>query len=132
MEKLRDLLHAGQTPWMGLYLRALAVIYVAGAIFHFSNLLGVGFASFEETPVPSRIADMVYGQFYVISALGLWMRRPWGVLSFFIIALSQLILYWGFTNLFATNNEHLFILQGITNIQISTLAIFMLIRMKGR
>ena len=131
MEKLKALLHAGEGPTMGLYLRILAGVYVVGAIFHFSNLLGVGYVNLEKTLAPWVVADMVYGQLYIVAALGLWMRRPWGVLCFFIVALSQLILFWGFTSFFTTDNEILFILKGISNIQISTLAIFFLIRMKG-
>lgn len=117
---------------MGIYLRVLAVLYAAGAVFHFLNLFGAGLVSLEEMTIPLRVSEAVYAQLATVTVFGLWIRRPWGLICFFIFAFSQIILYWGFSGLFALSDRHFQALQGMINIHISTLAIFVMIRMKER
>ncbi len=132
MNKLKALLRAGETPWMGIYLRLLGVTYLALSGLHFANLLGYGQIPLEDLTGEAKTASLIYAQLFAFSAVGLWMRRSWGIILFFITAFSQLALYAGFPELVATTDEQLQALQGIINYHISTLAIFIIIRMQGR
>lgn len=132
MEKLKAVLSAGETPWMGIYLRVLALFYLAGSVIHFATLLGYGVLNWEEMTLADKAATFFYGQWGAFTALGLWKRRPWGILLFFIASASQVVLYWGFPELFSSTDEHRQLLQGIINFHISTLAIFFMIRIQGR
>lgn len=132
MEKLKAVLRAGETPWMGIYLRVLAIAYLAGSVVHFASLLGYGVLALEEMTLADKAAAFFYAQWGAFTALGLWKRRPWGILLFFIASISQVMLYWGFPELFSSTDEQRLLLQGMINFHISTLAIFFMIRIQGR
>lgn len=132
MNKLKALLLAGETPWMGIYLRILALTYLGSAGLHFASLLDYGDIPLEKMTGPAKMASLIYAQVFAINAVGLFMRKPWGIFLFFMTAISQLILYAGFPELLTTEDEALKTLQGVINYHISTLAIFFMIRIKGR
>lgn len=132
MHKLIALLKAGETPWGSIYLRVLALTYLGLAGVHFAGLLDYGDVRLEKMTATAKTVSLIYGQIFAIGAVGLWMRRPWGVGLFFLIAFSQLAVYAGFPELIATTDKGLQTLQGFMNYHISTLAIFALIRIQGR
>jgi len=132
MNRLQALLKAGEPPWMGMYLRVLAVVYLAASGLNFANLLGYGVLPLEEITAAGKTSNIIFSQVFAVSAVGLWTRRGWGIILFFLTAISQLVLYWGYPELIATSDEHLQTLQGVINFHISTLAIFVILRMQGR
>lgn len=132
MNRLIAILKAGESPWMGIYLRVLALTYLGLSGLHFANLLGYGNVPLEEMSNTAKTVSLIYAQVFAFGAIGLWMRKPWGIALFFLTAFSQLLLYAGFPELVATTDGGLQTLQGFMNYHISTLAIFALIRMQGR
>ncbi len=132
MNRLIALLKAGETPWGGIYLRVLALTYLGLSGLHFAGLLDYGDVPLEKMTATAKTVSLVYAQVFLFGAVGLWIRKPWGVALFFLTALSQLILYTGFPALVTTTDEGLKTLEGFVNYHISTLAIFVLIRIQGR
>ncbi len=132
MNKLSAILKSGEAPLMGVYMRILALAYLAGTLFHFSRLFGYGEISWEEMSITLKTSEFFYAQFDAITAVGLWTRRPFGVLCFLVASISQLALYWGFPDLFGLSDQSLKIHQGIINFHISTIAIFFMIKMRQR
>lgn len=93
-------------PWMGIYLRVLAVVLGYGAIVHIANILGFGEKPWLDGPLSWRIGDLVYGPLNISAAVGLWMRTHWGVVLFFVAVASQFVIYTVFTKHFAFTPEH--------------------------
>ncbi len=94
-----------QQPWMGIYLRILALIYAYGAIVHYTNLLGWGELSWTEMPLSWKLGDIFYGMLDPIAVTGLWLKKFWGIACFLMGAISQIVLYAGFSDLFAFTLE---------------------------
>ncbi len=132
MNKLISLLKAGDRPWTGIYLRILAFAYLTGVIIRFSNMFGLGDISLEEMTSVSKTADLIFAQFGAIAMVGLWLRKPWGIACFFIFAISQLVLYWGFPELFVDMGSQEAPFQNLINFHLSTLGIFFLLQIKGK
>ncbi|MFQ5588286.1 MAG: hypothetical protein ACE5F7_05540 [Nitrospiria bacterium] len=132
MEKLKSILNARESPVMGIYLKLLAFVLLGFAGLHFANLLGYGDVSLEKMLPAARLAHILYAQFFAITAVGLWKLTSWGVACFLMGAISQIILYWGVPEYFTQVIEGQQAFQGIINIHISLLAIFCLIRIKGK
>lgn len=122
---LPQLSEAAQKPLLKLYLRILALLYAFGACVHFGNLLGFGQVPFAEAPLSWQIGDIVYAVLDTAIVLGLWRRRLWGIICFFIAALSQLVLYISFPDLFAFTDEHYSALQGMVVFHLICLGIFL-------
>jgi len=132
MNKLMSILKAGERPWMGVYLRILAFAYLTGVILRFSSMLGFGDISLEDMTSASKAADLVFAQFGAITMVGLWLRKPWGIACFFVVAISHLILYWGFPELFADMDGQEIPFQSLINFHLSTLGIFFILQIKGK
>lgn len=132
MEKLNSILNAGQTPVMRIYLRILAAAFLGLSGFHFASLLGYGDVSLETMLPAARLAHILYAQFFAITAVGLWKLTPWGVACFLTGVISQIMLYWGVPEYFTQVEEGQQAFQGLINLHISMLAIFCMIRIKGK
>lgn len=132
MNKLISILSAGDRPWTGIYLRILAFAYLTGTVIRFSNMFGMGDTPLEEMTSASKTADLIFAQFGAITMVGLWLRRPWGIACFFAVALSQLVLYWGFPELFVNMNAQEAPFQSLINFHLSTLGIFFMLQIKGK
>lgn len=132
MEKLILILRAGERPWTGIYLRILAFAYLTSVILRFASLFGFAGTSPEEATVASNVADIVFAQFGAITMVGLWLRKPWGIACFLVSALSHLILYWGFPELFAEVDSQEAPFQDLINFHMSSLGIFLMLQIKGK
>lgn len=132
MEKLILILRAGERPWTGIYLRILAFAYLTGVIIRFSSMFGLDGTSPEEASMASYVADIVFAQFGAITMVGLWLRKPWGIASFLIFALSHLVLYWGFPELFIDVDSQEAPFQDLINFHMSSLGIFFMLQIKGK
>jgi len=95
-----------QRPWMGFFLRVMAVLYAMGGLVHVSNILGFGGSPWFDSPLSWRVADVAYAFLDTGAAIGLWFRKPWGVGCFALGAASQLVLYGFFPHHFAFTEEH--------------------------
>ena len=109
---------------IGIYLRIIALLYLYGAIVHYANLLGFGEMPFIKEPLSWQIADVSYAILDTITVIGLWLKTPWGMASFFLSAASQLFLYIGFPQWFAFNPEQQQLLGSMVIFHIVTLLIF--------
>ena len=92
-------------PWMGIYLRVLAVVMAYGGIVHVANILGFGGKPWAETPLPCRIGDVAYGILDIVAAVGLWLKTPWGLVLFVLLIASQFVIYTVFIDHFVTTDE---------------------------
>ncbi|MEL6458498.1 MAG: hypothetical protein AAFQ91_09640 [Cyanobacteria bacterium J06621_15] len=111
-------------PSMGIYLKILALFYFYGATVHYANLLGFGEIPFKESPLSWQIGDISYGILGTFTFIGLWLKTRWGIISFFLSAISQLILYLGFPQWFAFNLEQRQLLWSMIIFHFITLSIF--------
>ncbi|MDY6902530.1 MAG: DUF6163 family protein [Cyanobacteriota bacterium] len=109
---------------MGIYLRIIALFYLYGAIVHYANLLGFGEIPFPEEPLSWQIADISYAILATFTVIGLWLKTSWGIVFFFLSAVSQLILYIGFPQWFAFTPEQQQLLWGMVTFHVVTLFIF--------
>lgn len=100
---LRD---AAGRPWMGGFLRVVAVFYIFGGGVHYANLLGFGELTWADVPLSWKIVDLVYAPLDTLVVIGLWLREPWGIVSLFVAMVSQCVVYAGFSELFAMTAEH--------------------------
>ena len=100
---LRD---AARRPWMGTFLRVVAVFSIFGGCVHYANLLGFGELTWADAPLSWKIADLVYAPLDRLVVIGLWLREPWGIVSLFAATVSQCVLYAGFSELFVVTAEH--------------------------
>ena len=115
------------TPYLIIYLKLLALFYSYGAIVHFANLLGWGELPWQEMPLSWKLGDIVYGISDPITVVGLWLNRGWGVAMFIAAALSQLILYLGFPQVFAFTLSQQQALTSLIIFHLVTLGIFVIL-----
>ena len=104
-------------PWLGFYLRVLAAAMAYGGIVHIANMLGFGERHWLEGPLAWRLGDLFYAPLDLIAAVGLWLRRPWGVVLFLVAVTSQFVLYTVFIEHFALTLEHRRTIQGLLGTQ---------------
>ncbi len=86
MEWLRK---ACARPWMGYYLRFLAVVMALSGLVHFDNMAGLGAKPWFGTPLSWRVGDAVYGAVDILAAVGLWLKSTWGVVLALAAVASQ-------------------------------------------
>ncbi|MEO1429873.1 MAG: DUF6163 family protein [Cyanobacteria bacterium J06633_8] len=111
-------------PAMGIYLKIIALFYLYGAIVHYANLLGFGEMPFSQEPLSWQIADISYAILDTFTVIGLWLKTRWGIVSLFLSAVSQLILYIGFPQWFAFTKEQHQLLWSMRMFHLVTLFIF--------
>lgn len=86
---------------LDFYERFLAICYAIGFVLHVADLLDLRLVFSGMSPIwKAWIIFLIV--FDPIAALGLWTRRWWGVATFLIVAISQLIAYVGFTSVFGS------------------------------
>ncbi|HIE65462.1 MAG: DUF6163 family protein [Nitrospira sp.] len=127
-----SILNAGEKPVMAIYLKILAVVFLALSGLNFAYLLGFGDISLEKMTVYWFLANNVYALLFAVTAIGLWTLRPWGVACFLMVVSSQLVLYSVFPEYFSGPGEEQQSFRGIINFHISILGIFFVIRIKGK
>lgn len=108
---LRD---AVRRYWAGIFLRALALVLVYGALLHVGNIFGWGGTSWLDTPRHWRLLDVALLVFDLIVAGGLWLRRPWAVIAFVIgVVALQIVPYTLFPDAFSATPEQRKALGGL-------------------
>lgn len=85
------------------YQRLIAITYAYGGTVHVANLLGLG----PEVPADRaglfRAFDIYFLILDAVAAVGLWRGTRIGLAAFVVAAASQLVMYTGFGDFFATN-----------------------------
>lgn len=119
-------------PNIGIYLKILALFYFYGATVHYANLLGFGEIPFRESPLSWQIGDISYGILGTLTFIGLWLKTRWGIIGFFLSAVSQLILYLVFPKWFAFNAEQQQLLWSMIIFHLVTLSIFFALLLSSR
>ena len=84
---------------MKIYRKILSVLYFIGGILHILDLFDLRL-KFSELSVTWKVWIIYLMIFDIVAALGLWQNKKWGVILFFVVALSQLLAYTLFTNYF--------------------------------
>ena len=118
------ILESRHKPIMGIYLRIVALLYLYGAIVHYANLLGFGEMPFAKEPLSWQIGDISYAILDTFTLGGLLLKTRWGIVCLFLSAISQLILYLGFPQWFAFNQEQQELLWSMVIFHLVTLSIF--------
>lgn len=84
---------------MKIYLKILSLFYLIGGILHILDVCGLRL-KFAELSVIWQVWIIYLMIFDIAVAIGLWQLKKWGIILFFVVALSQLIAYIGFMNVF--------------------------------
>jgi hypothetical protein len=86
---------------MKWYLRVVAVCYFIGSVLHLADILDLRL-KFSLMNTTWRVWIVYLAVFDFIAAIGLWNMKWWGLALFFIIAISQLVAYVGYVDVFGT------------------------------
>ena len=91
---------------MNLFLRILAIVFICYAVRYWLLMVGVldSEIRFDIMPNHMKIASAFFSVFYPIAALGLWGLFRWGVVVWFLTALTELAMYIFYPQLFGDFN----------------------------
>ena len=98
----------------------IAAAYTFGGAMHVANLLGFG-----SPPPPGkkrvyRSLDVAYVVANALVVVGMITGAMWGYVAFFAAVASQLVLYLGFTDYFASDADQRRQLQGLVRFHLTT------------
>ncbi|GAB4529835.1 MAG: hypothetical protein Tsb0014_12060 [Pleurocapsa sp.] len=124
---LETLRQVTENPWMGIYLRILAVIIAYGASVHVANLMGFGEMPWQQMPLTWRVGDIVYGILDLVTAIGLWQKTSWGIICFFSAISSQFLIYTVFIDYFAFDSQQRQTIYGLLGTEAILLLIFLIL-----
>ena len=123
---------ATSLPWMGLYLRILAVIVLLGASVHVGNIVGLNGGPWLEKSLTIQILDVVLLILNIVLAFGLWHRQAWSVFALLgVLLLFQFIPYTLFIDYFATTAEErqtIIGLLGIEGLMVAILVVLYIVK----
>lgn len=126
-DRMNHITKAATDPWMGVYLRILAIAFAYSAVIHGANIAGLGDAPWLETPLTWRVGDVFYGILDAIATFGLWQKRVWGMaIALFAIA-SQFVIYTVFIDAFAFTAEQQQTIHQLLIIEGAIVGIFVLL-----
>lgn len=106
-----------------IYGYLIVVAYVFGGATHVANLTGFG-----QTPPPAKktvflTLDIAYLALNTIVVAGMIIGAMWGFVAFFVAAGSQLVLYVGFADYFASEANQRKQLRGLVHFHLVTAAV---------
>lgn len=84
---------------MNRYLKFLASLYFLGGILHILDLFDLRL-KFSELGNHWKIWIVYLSVMDLITSIGLWQLKRWGIYCFFFVMISQLVVYIGFPNYF--------------------------------
>ena len=113
-----------QSTFTVVFVRCLAVVLALGATVHVANILGFGERPWSQMPPLWRTMDVVLLVFNVVAGIGLWLKAPWGIITFVAgIVTLQLIPYTLFRSHFIETPQHAATLNGMVIFWIVVLAV---------
>ena len=98
----------------------IAAAYTFGGLTHVANLLGFGAPPPEGKKRVYRSLDVAYILVNVLVVVGMITGAAWGYVAFFGAVVSQLVLYVGFTDYFASDAEQRHQLRGLVRFHLTT------------
>lgn len=113
---------------MKIFLRVLATVYAFAAILHIGSVVGLGRVPFEDAPLSWQVSDVFYGVLDTVAAIGLFKMRPWGVIAFFIAAISEILLFTLVPEWFVVEPGQLTMLRGFVVYHIVAITIYFVLR----
>ncbi len=78
----------------------VGVLFGLGGLVHVGNILGFGGAKWSAMAIQFKIGDIVWGALDFLDVVGVVLRSPLGVLAILVAALSQIVMYGFFPDLF--------------------------------
>ena len=113
-----------KTRVMLIFLRIIGAVYLVGALVHLSNILSLTGRVWAQTPLSWRLLDTFYLPLDLAVAVGLFLKKSWGVIGLLVAAVSQLILYVGFGRSFTESESDGSNILGLIVFHIVTLGIY--------
>ena len=129
---LPELFEPGDGRFLGYFLKVVAVLYLLGALVHLGNLTGFNEIQPKEAPLIWLVLDVFYLVLDLLVGIGLWQRTSWGVKCFLIAVMTQLVLYTGFPSYFAKTPGQVEALRGLVGFHLSTVAMYVVLRVINR
>jgi hypothetical protein len=117
---------------MKIYLRVLAAIYAFACARHVANMLGFGELPWAEAPLAWQISDVCYAILDAVAAVGLFLRKPWGIAAFLVAASSEIVLFTFAPGWFVLRPEHLMMLRGFVVYHLIAIVIWLFLFLKQR
>lgn len=109
---------------MKIYLRILSVLYAVGALLHYLDLVGLRL-DFAEMSMAWKAWIIFLAVADTVAAVGLWKTKTYGVVTFLVVAISQLIAYVGFSDFFGNQTF-------LIGFHVATLVVFVAILVRQR
>jgi len=113
---------------MKIFLRILSVIYAFAAALHIGSILGFGRTPFEEAPLSWQLSDIFYGIVDTVAAVGLFQQKSWGLVAFFIAAISEILLFSLVPHWFVVEPSQLPMLRGFIVYHVIAMSIYIALR----
>lgn len=83
-------------------MRLLALIYMVDGLSHWGTIIGydAGATSFDQLAVQWQVVTVYFAVLMTIAAVGLWFASGWGVATWLFVAVTEMVMYVGFPDLF--------------------------------
>ena len=83
-------------------MRLLALIYLYNGLGNWATIIGYDSSAtaFIDLPVQWQVVTVYFAVLMVIAAVGLWFASGWGVATWLFVAVTEMVMYIGFPDLF--------------------------------
>lgn len=98
----------------------IALAYTFGGVTHVANLVGSGPPPPPAKKTLFRSLDVAYLLVNVLVIAGMTTTATWGYIAFFVAAGSQLVLYIGFADYFASDPDQRRQIHGLVRFHLAT------------
>lgn len=82
------------TEYLVLFMRIMAVLWLAKGLFHWSQVCSIGLApdhSFQAHGLAWQSATVFFAVIDLVAAVGLWLAAPWGAVIWLTSAVSMAV-----------------------------------------
>lgn len=103
--RLREMHPSAVESAFALFLRVVAAYCLLFGILYWIRLIGLydgPLWRFDLMPVHWQVAAVTLSVFFPFAAIGLWMLSSWGPVIWFICAVTEIVMYAGFPDLFGS------------------------------
>jgi uncharacterized membrane protein len=103
--RLREMHPSAIESAFALFLRVVAAYCLLFGILYWVRLIGLYDGSlwrFDLMPIHWQVAAVTLSVFFPFAAIGLWMLSSWGPVIWFICAVTEIVMYAGFPELFGS------------------------------
>lgn len=83
-------------------MRLLALVYLYDGLSNWAVIMGIGAGpgGFEELAIQWQVATVYFAILMVIAGVGLWFASGWGVATWLFVAVTEMVMFIGFPDLF--------------------------------